>query len=89
MSDEADQKFTQLKDVYRRKDFSGDVGETQVKDCQARSAHWPERHLSGGLKGVRGREDDQNYLIVAFSLFKLMDKVRRKETRRGERHHKD
>lgn len=73
---------------YRRKDFSGDVGETQVKDWPSMFCP-PGRHLSGGLKDVRGREEDQKDLVVTLCLFKWMDKVRRKEARRGEGDHKD
>lgn len=91
MSDEADQKFTQLKDirVYRRKNFSGVLGKHRWKADQAHPAHQPGRHLPGSLKDVRGREEDQKDLVVAVCLLKPMDKVRRKETRRGERDHND
>lgn len=87
MSDEADQKFTQLKDirVYRRKNFSGVLGKHRWKADQAHPAHQPGRHLPGSPKDVRGREEDQKDLVVAVCLLKPMDKVRRKEEREEER----
>lgn len=86
MSDEADQKFTQLKDIQvcRRKNFSGVLEKHRWKADQAHPAHQP-----GSLKDVRGREEDQKDLVVAVRLLKPMDKVRRKEIRRGERDHND
>lgn len=88
MSDEADQKFTQLKDiqVIEERISQETLAIHRRKIDQACPAHQPGRHRPGGLKDVRCREEDQKDLVVAVRLFKAMDKVRRKMTRRGERY---
>lgn len=68
MSDEADQKFTQLKDTHRKKDFSGDIGETQMKDrpstfcppARKASFRWSEI-----CQGQRGRPKGSGCSILS------------------------
>lgn len=87
MFDEVDQKFTQLKAI-QEKGFLRICSRNTGESDEEHPAHQPGRHLPGGLKDVRGREEDQKDLVVALCLFKPMDKVRREKTRREERDHK-
>lgn len=88
VSDGADWKFTQLKDIEVIEErISQEMGKHRWRTDQACSAHQPGRHH--GLKDVKGKGENQKDLVVTVCLFKPMDKVRRKETRRGERDHED